>query len=105
MLRAIAQLIAAWYRSDAVRVSPMEGKLLQLRDDDEFVLLNELYRVVETAVPSDDGPPEIVRYVLCTPEDTGSLEVAVSTPNSGQLRFGGEEVTVFPEDLQIVSRR
>lgn len=102
----IWDLISNWYRCDRVRVSPATGRLLSLQTGDRFVFQNAEFIVQSRRVDVSDSGRELV-YQLDGSCGASQLQV-LQGPDlvaQAELDMDGKTVTVFEEEVVVVSAR
>jgi hypothetical protein len=67
-------LIAAWYRSDRIRVSPTTGRLLRIQVGDRLVIRGELYRVAQRDIQETQNS-KVLTFELAGSLEPGRLKV------------------------------
>jgi len=103
--REALALVAAWWRTDRVRISPREGRLLRLEPPCFLIIEGRLAEVLGRKQVSGGERPA-VSYSCLTDHGPGELVVAVPERGSrlqvkwldaeGERTLGEEEIPVYP---------
>ena len=105
MLRSLLELVGAWWRTDRIRVSPAEGRLLRLRRG-SVVRLREQTAVVRQRWVGRSASGPYVNYDCEVDGGGGPCQLRVgpvlgSGPHGVTWTRGGKEDAVPPEDIEV----
>jgi hypothetical protein len=102
LARAVGRLLHYWWRSDRIRVSPCEGRLLRLAPPCFLRIAGESAEVVARHLIHDAGGPLLVHRCA---DALGSFELEVrQTAGASEVRVrrGGRERRLAAADVEVI---
>ncbi len=105
-LTSLRDLVAAWWMTDRVRISPSTGRLLGLRPGDRFVFRCESFLIVGKAIRETAMGHELVYQVESSLGDGCLVVVRNGTTHAitGEFNVPTLKLAVFDSDLVVVSK-